>query len=108
MLDFTFAFDADLEPWLLPLQFLNSTKNLDDFLYVRKKIHNDSYKGALKYLRFALNSTPPIYEALLPLVQVLVKIVIGNDMNSAKYLYPVPICIVHGKSSFIFSFLLNV
>lgn len=65
-----FAFDTDLEPWLLPLRFLNSTKNLDEFLYVQKKIHNDSYKSALKYLRLALNSTPPMYEALLPFVQV--------------------------------------
>lgn len=50
---------------------LNSVKSLDEFLDLQKKVHNESYKGALKYFRAAVNSTPPTLEALFPLVQVL-------------------------------------
>lgn len=69
-----------LEPWLLASQVLYSVKNIDEFLDLQKKVHNESYKGALKYLRAALNSTPPTLEALFPLVQMLL---LGDKVKEA-------------------------
>ncbi|KAL8087838.1 uncharacterized protein LOC141697523 [Apium graveolens] len=69
-----------LEPWLLASRVLYSVKSLDEFLDLQKKVHNESYKGALKYLRAALDSTPPTLEALFPLVQMLL---LGDKVKEA-------------------------
>ncbi|XP_063947348.1 uncharacterized protein LOC108192343 isoform X2 [Daucus carota subsp. sativus] len=69
-----------LEPWWLASRVLYTVKDLDEFLYLQKKVYNESYKGALKYLRAALDSTPPTLEALFPLVQMLL---IGDQVKEA-------------------------
>uniref|UniRef100_A0A164WDE0 Uncharacterized protein n=1 Tax=Daucus carota subsp. sativus TaxID=79200 RepID=A0A164WDE0_DAUCS len=69
-----------LEPWLLASRVLYSVKSLDEFLYLQKKVHNESYKGALKYLRAALHSVPSTPEALFPLVQMLL---LGDQVKEA-------------------------
>lgn len=66
-----FLSEKGLEPWWLASRVLYTVKDLDEFLYLQKKVYNESYKGALKYLRAALDSTPPTLEALFPLVQVI-------------------------------------
>lgn len=73
-------FAQGLEPWLLASRVLYSVKSIDEFLDLQKKVHNESYKGALKYLRAALNSTPPTLEALFPLVQMLL---LGDKVKEA-------------------------
>lgn len=51
-----------------------SHENLEDALYeyreLQKKLHINEYKNALKHLGAALYSTPPVSEALHPLIQV--------------------------------------
>lgn len=54
---------------LFPIQWDPLNENIEDVL---KELHpNDDYKDAVEYLRKALNSTPGVEEALLPLVQIL-------------------------------------
>ncbi|KAL8189247.1 hypothetical protein R6Q57_028813 [Mikania cordata] len=60
----------DLEYMLMPLNF-QRTKNLEDFISLQRSIQNDNYKAAVKHLQNALHSTPPVFEALLPLIQML-------------------------------------
>ncbi|KAI8557826.1 hypothetical protein RHMOL_Rhmol04G0040700 [Rhododendron molle] len=60
-----------LDSWLLPFQLSHPNKNFEDVIYSQRDTLNDHYKGAVKHLRLALCSTPPVYEALLPLVQML-------------------------------------
>lgn len=71
-----------LEPWLLPLRLSHTTENLEDFINMQRKIHNDHYKGAVTYLRLALYSTPPTFEALLPLIQMLL---LGDQVKEALH-----------------------
>lgn len=49
----------------------SSHENLEDAVYKHRKLHNNYYKSALKHLRVALYATPPVTEALHPLIQVL-------------------------------------
>ncbi|XP_058211119.1 uncharacterized protein LOC131323376 [Rhododendron vialii] len=60
-----------LDSWLLPFQLSHPNKNFEDVTCSQRDTLNDHYKGAVKHLRLALCSTPPVYEALLPLVQML-------------------------------------
>lgn len=54
---------------LFPIKWDPLNENIEDVL---KELHpNDDYKDAVEYLRKALNSTPGVEEALLPLVQIL-------------------------------------
>ncbi|XP_047334719.1 uncharacterized protein LOC124938342 [Impatiens glandulifera] len=69
-----------LNTWLLPLRMLNSSGNLVDFNHLHKELTNDHYKSAIKHLRLALCMTPPVKEALLPLVQLLL---LGNRVHEA-------------------------
>ncbi|XP_023771320.1 uncharacterized protein LOC111919979 isoform X1 [Lactuca sativa] len=69
----------DLENFLMPLKF-PSTKELGDFISFQKRIHTDHYKAAVKHLRGALHSTPPAFEALLPLIQMLL---FGDQVKEA-------------------------
>ncbi|KAL7249633.1 hypothetical protein ACSBR1_011759 [Camellia fascicularis] len=80
-MQFASTFNAHgLDSWLLPLRSSHSNKNLEDFIYSHREMLNDYYKGAVKYLRLALYSTLPVYEALLPLVQMLL---LGNHIDEA-------------------------
>ncbi|XP_022897250.1 uncharacterized protein LOC111410889 [Olea europaea var. sylvestris] len=69
-----------LPPWLLPLHLPDSRENLEDTLYKHRQLHSDHYKNALKHLRIALYSTPPIMEAFHPLIQMLL---LGDLVNEA-------------------------
>lgn len=61
-----------LDSWLLPFQLSHPNKNFEDVIgSSQRDMLHDYYKGAVKHLRVALCSTPPVYEALLPLVQML-------------------------------------
>ncbi|CAN6555255.1 unnamed protein product [Malus baccata var. baccata] len=74
-------FDAleGLESLLLPIQLPESTDR-EDFMNSQTTIFNDSFRNAVKYLRRALHSTPPVLQALLPLVQLLL---IGGQVKEA-------------------------
>lgn len=74
-----------LEPWLLASRVLYSVKSLDEFLYLQKKVRNESYKGALKCLRVALDSTPPAPEALFPLVQVVKHLLVIFQISQSTH-----------------------
>ncbi|KAJ9537937.1 hypothetical protein OSB04_030670 [Centaurea solstitialis] len=69
----------DIEYMLMPLRF-PSTNNLEDFMSFQKRIHNDHYKAAVKHLRAAVRSSPPAFEALLPLIQMLL---LGDQVKEA-------------------------
>ncbi|KAK3036303.1 hypothetical protein RJ639_031275, partial [Escallonia herrerae] len=71
---------SGLEPLLLPLRLCHSKQNLEDFIFMQKKMHNDYYKAAVNYLRVALHSTPPVFGALLPLIQILL---LGDQVKEA-------------------------
>ncbi|KAG5551301.1 hypothetical protein RHGRI_009648 [Rhododendron griersonianum] len=71
-MQFASTFNAHgLDSWLLPFQLSHPNKNFEDVICSQRDTLNDHYKGAVKHLRLALCSTPPVYEALLPLVQML-------------------------------------
>ncbi|PSR95708.1 Xaa-Pro dipeptidyl-peptidase [Actinidia chinensis var. chinensis] len=69
-----------LESWLVPLQLSHPNKNFEDLPSSLREMLNDYYKGAVKHLRLALYSTPPVNEALLPLVQMLL---LGDHIDEA-------------------------
>ncbi|KAL6538313.1 hypothetical protein OROGR_012301 [Orobanche gracilis] len=73
-------YSQGLPPWLLPLKLPSSLENLDDALYMHRKLRNNYYDNALKYLRVALYSTPPVVEALQPLIQMLL---LGDQVQEA-------------------------
>ncbi|XP_076925065.1 uncharacterized protein LOC143587751 [Bidens hawaiensis] len=58
----------DLEGLLMPIRF-PKTNSFEDFISLQNSIKNDHYKAAVDHLKKALHSTPPAYEALLPLIQ---------------------------------------
>ncbi|KAK6132783.1 hypothetical protein DH2020_033461 [Rehmannia glutinosa] len=73
-------YSQGLPPWVLPIKLPSSHENLEDVLYMHRKLHNNHYKSALKYLRVALYSTPPVVEALHPLIQMLL---LGDQVQEA-------------------------
>ncbi|XP_048437035.1 uncharacterized protein LOC108868684 isoform X1 [Pyrus x bretschneideri] len=66
-----------LESLLLPIRLPESTDR-EDFMNSQTTIFNDSFRNAVKYLRLALHSTPPVLQALLPLVQLLLYGLVTN------------------------------
>ncbi|KAK0599231.1 hypothetical protein LWI29_003455 [Acer saccharum] len=69
-----------LDSWLLPIKLPNSNEDYENYIRKHMKLLNDDYKNAIKYLRFALLSTPPVPAALLPLIQLLL---IGGHVDEA-------------------------
>ncbi|KAK2968393.1 hypothetical protein RJ640_004399 [Escallonia rubra] len=69
-----------LDPLLLPLRLPHLKQNLEDFIFMQKKMHNDYYKAAVNYLQVALYSTPSEIGALLPLIQFLL---LGDQVKEA-------------------------
>ncbi|RVX02021.1 hypothetical protein CK203_019447 [Vitis vinifera] len=59
------------DSWLLPLRLPHSNANFEDLIHLHRELINDYYKSAVKYLKLALYSTPPILAALLPFIQVI-------------------------------------
>ncbi|KAA3453069.1 phosphate transporter pho1-like 10 [Gossypium australe] len=66
-----------LESWLMPLKLPYSSEN---FVYLHRQMVNNHYKDALKHLRLALHCEPPLFAALLPLIQLLL---IGGQAKEA-------------------------
>lgn len=62
----------------------SSHENLEDVLSVHRKLLNNYYKSALKHLRVALNSKPPVVEAFHPLIQVQVITCMSFHYNKKK------------------------
>lgn len=62
VLSYCLSSKESLESWLLPLQ----TKNWE----LERVIQDDEYENAVKYLREAVYSKPPVMSAFLPFVQV--------------------------------------
>lgn len=71
MIYFLLYSNVGLPLWLLPLQLPSSNENLEDDLSRHRTLCNDHYKNAIKYLRHALHSSPPVLEAFHPLIQVI-------------------------------------
>ncbi|XP_073058267.1 uncharacterized protein [Primulina eburnea] len=69
-----------LPPWLLPLKLPDSHENLEDAMEMHKTLRNDFYISAVKCLRVALYSTPPVIEAFHPLIQMLL---LGDRVGEA-------------------------
>ncbi|KAJ0047237.1 hypothetical protein Pint_04808 [Pistacia integerrima] len=69
-----------LDSWLLPVRLPNSSEDYEIAIRKYRKLLNDDYKNAVKYLRFALYSTPAVSAALLPLIQLLL---IGGHVDEA-------------------------
>ncbi|KAF8025848.1 hypothetical protein BT93_F2627 [Corymbia citriodora subsp. variegata] len=68
-----------LDSWLLPIRLPQNMKNSEDFIKRHQEILNVD-KDAVKYLRLALESSPTISDALLPLIQLLL---IGGQVDEA-------------------------
>ncbi|KAJ8561026.1 hypothetical protein K7X08_027216 [Anisodus acutangulus] len=73
-------YNRGLPLWLLPLQLPFSNENLEDNLNMHRTLRNDHYKSAIKYLRHALYSSPPVLEAFHPLIQMLL---LGDQVKEA-------------------------
>ncbi|KAF8402415.1 hypothetical protein HHK36_013370 [Tetracentron sinense] len=58
----------------------HSDGKLEDSIYLHREMLNGYYTNAVKHLRLALYSTPPLLEALLPLIQLLL---IGDQVKEA-------------------------
>ncbi|GAA0171926.1 hypothetical protein LIER_25852 [Lithospermum erythrorhizon] len=71
-----------LPTWLMPLEMPLRNDNLDDVICDHRDFQNDYYTNAVKHLQVALHSTPPMGEALHPLIQLLL---IGDRVNEALY-----------------------
>ncbi|CAK9182961.1 unnamed protein product [Ilex paraguariensis] len=69
-----------LDSWLLPLRLPHSGDKLEDLIYLHRNIRGDYYNNAVKYLQLALQSTPSVFEALLPLIQILL---LGDRVKEA-------------------------
>ncbi|KAK3198382.1 hypothetical protein Dsin_021797 [Dipteronia sinensis] len=69
-----------LDSWLLPIKLPNANDDYENNIRKHMKLLNDDYKNAIKYLRLALLSTPPVPAALLPLIQLLL---IGGHVDEA-------------------------
>ncbi|XP_034678764.1 uncharacterized protein LOC117908991 isoform X1 [Vitis riparia] len=68
------------DSWLLPLRLPHSYANFEDLIHLHRELINDYYKSAVKYLKLALYSTPPILAALLPFIQLLL---LGGQVKEA-------------------------
>lgn len=75
-----FTAHGGLDSCLFPFRMPRTTEDLVEFIYLHRKVLNDHYENALKYLRSALHSTLPLLAALLPLIQLLL---IGDKVKEA-------------------------
>ncbi|KAH7689723.1 TPR-like protein [Dioscorea alata] len=74
-----FAHDK-LDASLLPLKLKHSSIICEDFIHSHRRSINEYYEDAVKNLQLALHSTPPLFAALLPLVQILL---LGDRVGEA-------------------------
>lgn len=64
------VYNEGLEKDLLPIQLDYSSGDLEHTIHSHRKLANEHYDDAVKHLKQALCSSPPLFAALLPLVQV--------------------------------------
>ncbi|MQL75601.1 hypothetical protein Taro_007982 [Colocasia esculenta] len=69
-----------LDAYLLPIQLQQSMEDLEFRLLSHKKLRNEHYLDAVKHLRIALHSDPPLLSALHPLIQLLL---LGDQVEEA-------------------------
>ncbi|CAA6668689.1 unnamed protein product [Spirodela intermedia] len=69
-----------LDACLLPIRLEESTEDLEFMILSHKKLLNEHYIDAVKHLRAALHSNPPMLSALHPLIQLLL---IGDQVEEA-------------------------
>ncbi|OAY83857.1 hypothetical protein ACMD2_15426 [Ananas comosus] len=69
-----------LDKTLLPIQLKHLDGDLEQSIYLYRKLANENYKDAVKHLRLALHSTAPVMAALLPLIQLLL---LGDRVEEA-------------------------
>ncbi|CAL9128003.1 unnamed protein product [Musa acuminata var. zebrina] len=69
-----------LEKCLLPVQLDHLTGDLEHIICSYRRLVNQYYNDAVKHLRLALHSTPPLLAAILPLVQLLL---LGDRVDDA-------------------------
>ncbi|XP_077243853.1 uncharacterized protein LOC143884269 isoform X2 [Tasmannia lanceolata] len=74
------SFPYGLETCLLPIQLQQSIPHTEYSLYLQREMVKEHYINAVKHLRLALYSTPPLLAALLPLIQLLL---LGDQIEEA-------------------------
>ncbi|KAL0922210.1 hypothetical protein M5K25_006180 [Dendrobium thyrsiflorum] len=73
-------FAPGLDKRLLPIQLKLLTEDPIHSILFYRKLANEKYRDAVKHLRLALHSTPPLLAALLPLIQLLL---LGDQVHEA-------------------------
>ncbi|XP_010913443.1 uncharacterized protein [Elaeis guineensis] len=73
-------FAHGLDTSLLPIRLMHMDGDLEQSIYSYRRLANDQYEDAVKHLRLALYSTPPLLPSLLPLVQLLL---LGDRVGEA-------------------------
>ncbi|XP_020676130.1 uncharacterized protein LOC110095089 isoform X2 [Dendrobium catenatum] len=73
-------FASGLDKRLLPIQLKLLTEDPIQSILLYRKLANEKYRDAVKHLRRALHSTPPLLAALLPLIQLLL---LGDQVREA-------------------------
>ncbi|XP_020582071.1 uncharacterized protein LOC110025762 isoform X2 [Phalaenopsis equestris] len=63
-------FASELDKRLLPIHIKLLTEDPIQSILLYRKLANEKYRDAVKHLRLALHSTPPLLAALLPFIQV--------------------------------------
>ncbi|KAL8046616.1 hypothetical protein ABFX02_08G188500 [Erythranthe guttata] len=69
-----------LPTWLFPMKLPASHERLEDEMKEHRRLLNDDHKNALQHLRVAINSIPPVVEAIHPLIQMLL---LGDHVHEA-------------------------
>ncbi|KAL7143389.1 hypothetical protein ABFS83_08G187800 [Erythranthe nasuta] len=69
-----------LPTWLFPMKLPTSHEKLEDEMKKHRRLLNDDHKNALQHLRVAINSIPPVVEAVHPLIQMLL---LGDHVHEA-------------------------
>ncbi|PKA57919.1 hypothetical protein AXF42_Ash012458 [Apostasia shenzhenica] len=80
LLNTSIYFAPGLDKSLLPIQLKLLAEDPEQSIHLYRKFPNDNYRDAVKHLRFALHSKPPVLAALLPLIQLLL---LGDRVHEA-------------------------
>ncbi|MCL7029348.1 hypothetical protein MKW94_012593 [Papaver nudicaule] len=73
-------YSRGLQTSLLPLRLPNPSENVEEYIDSHRGMVNEDYDKAVKHLKCALYSTPPVLASLLPLVQLLL---LGDQVEAA-------------------------
>ncbi|KAF5191474.1 Taf rna polymerase i subunit a [Thalictrum thalictroides] len=80
LLDTSVFKSRGLEACLLPIRLPELNENFGDSIYTYIRTLDDYYAKAVKHLKSALYSTPPVWASLLPLIQLLL---LGDRVEEA-------------------------